>query len=100
MRLLPIVTSASAEEDLIAIWLHIARENPRAADRMLDAIETRWQQLAVHPFSGPARDDVQPGLRHLTMRDYLILYRVGDDAVEIVRVLHGRRNLAAETLDE
>jgi len=100
MREWPIVTSARAEDDLIAIWLHIARENPKAADRILDMIENRWQQLAAHPLSGPSRSEVAPDLRHLIVRDYLILYRVSEHAVEIVRVLHGRRNLTAESFDE
>ncbi|TGV76033.1 type II toxin-antitoxin system RelE/ParE family toxin, partial [Mesorhizobium sp. M00.F.Ca.ET.158.01.1.1] len=36
MNLLTIQRSARAEEDLVAIWLHIARDNEVAADRLLD----------------------------------------------------------------
>lgn len=60
---------------------------------MLDAIEHRWQQLARHPYSGFSREDIAPDLRHLVIRQYLILYRVGAETIEIVRVLHGRRKL-------
>lgn len=80
-----------ADEDLIEIWLHIARESPAAADRVLDAIERRWQQLACHPCSGMAREDIGPGIRHLPTGQYLTLYRVLESTIEIVRVLHGRR---------
>lgn len=89
--------TARADEDLIEIWQRIGRDNPAAADRVLDAIERRWNQLARHPYSGMARNDIADGLRHLTVGQYLILYRV-TDAVEIVRVLHGRRNIRPENL--
>lgn len=86
-----VARSARADEDLIEIWLWIARDDPAAADRLLDAMEARFEQLARHPFSGPARPDIAPGLRHLVAGAYLILYRVEDENVFVVRVLHGRR---------
>jgi toxin ParE1/3/4 len=95
---LPIVRNARAEDDLIAIWQYIARDSETAADRLLDRIEARWQQLAAYPFSGAPRDDVAPGIRHLVVGDYLTLYRVGGDAIEILRVLHGHRNIEADDL--
>ncbi|MER9106056.1 type II toxin-antitoxin system RelE/ParE family toxin [Mesorhizobium sp. M7A.F.Ca.US.010.02.1.1] len=96
MNLLPIVRNARAEDDLIAIWLHVARESEAAADRLLDRIEARWRQLATYPFLGAPRDDIAPGIRHLVVGDYLTLYRVDDDAIEIIRVLHGKRNIEAD----
>ena len=96
MNFLPIVRNAQAEDDLIAIWLHIARDNEAAAHRLLDHFEARWQQLASFPLSGAPRDDIAPGIRHLVVGGYLTLYRVGSDAIEILRVLHGHRNIEAE----
>ena len=96
MSLLPVVRNARAEEDLIAIWLHVAPDSEPAADRLLDRIEARRQQLATYPYSGAPRDDIAPGIRHLIVSEYLILYRVREDAIEIVRVLHGRRNAGAD----
>lgn len=98
MNLLPIVRNARAEDDLIAIWLHIARDSEAAADRLFDRIERRWQQLATYPLSGASRDDIAPGIRHLVVGNYLTLYRVGSDAIEILRVLHGHRNIEAGEL--
>ena len=75
------------------IWADIAVGNPKAADRLLDAIEARWSQLARHPYSGLARDDIAPNIRHLVVGQYLTLYRITDVGVEIVRILHGRRKI-------
>ncbi|ANT52560.1 type II toxin-antitoxin system RelE/ParE family toxin [Mesorhizobium amorphae] len=94
--MLPIVRNARAEDDLITIWLHIARDSEAAADRLLDRIEARWQQLATYPFSGAPRDDIAPGIRQRVVGDYLTLYRVGEDAIQIVRVLHGKLNIGAD----
>jgi toxin ParE1/3/4 len=81
MSLLPIIRAAGAEDDLIAIWQHIARDSEAAADRLLDRFEARWQQLATYPYSGARRDDIAPGIRHLVIGEYLTLYRVREDAV-------------------
>lgn len=98
MNFLPIARNARAEADLIAIWLHIARDNEAAADRLLDRFEARWQQLASFPSSGAPRDDIAPGIRHLVIGEYLTLYRVAGDAIQILRVLHGHRNIEADDL--
>jgi toxin ParE1/3/4 len=82
-----------AREDLINIWLHIAADDPGAADRVLDRLEMAAMNLIENPRMGPARDDIRQGLRYLVSDTYLILYRIVDDGVEIVRVVHGRRDL-------
>ncbi|MDX8445086.1 type II toxin-antitoxin system RelE/ParE family toxin [Mesorhizobium captivum] len=78
---------------------YVAERNPNAAIRLVDALERRWDLLTLHPFSGAPRDDIAPGVRHLIVGEYLTLYRVGEDAIEIVRVLHGRRNIEAGDLN-
>ncbi|MCC5977848.1 MAG: type II toxin-antitoxin system RelE/ParE family toxin [Salinarimonas sp.] len=95
-----ITRTRRAEEDLIGIWLSIAADNPDAADRLLDAFEARWQHLLSHPWSGIARDDIASGIRHLVIGQYLTFYRVLDDGIEIVRVLHARRNVAREISEQ
>jgi len=94
-----IARTAQADEDLIEIWSYIATDSLDAADRVLDAIESRWQQLARYPHFGPARDDILPGLRQLTSGQYLILYSVQPDKIEIVRVVHGRRKIDRDLLE-
>ena len=91
--MLPIIRSDRADEDLIGIWLFVAHENPAAADRVVDGIAQRWAQLARHPNSGVAREEIAPGIRHPVAGRYMVLYRIGEEAVEIVRVPHGRRKL-------
>ncbi|WP_226584373.1 type II toxin-antitoxin system RelE/ParE family toxin [Acuticoccus sediminis] len=91
--MLPIVRTARADEDLIEIWVTVGADDPNAADRLIDQLEARWQQLRGQPYSGLAREDIAPGVRHLVARSYLIFYRVEADAIRIIRVLHGRRQI-------
>ncbi|TPN40033.1 type II toxin-antitoxin system RelE/ParE family toxin [Mesorhizobium sp. B2-3-3] len=92
-RLLP-----QAAVDLEGVGDYIASHNPNAAVRFVDALERRWNLLTLHPFSGAPREDIAPGIRHLVVGEYLTLYRVTDDAIEILRVLHGHRKIEADDL--
>ena len=51
--------------------------------------------LGQYPEIGRERRDIAPGLRYLASGNYLILYRLAPTAVEIVRYVHGRRDLRA-----
>ncbi|MEQ1888587.1 MAG: type II toxin-antitoxin system RelE/ParE family toxin [Alphaproteobacteria bacterium] len=85
--------TAKADDDLLDIWLYIAEDNPPAATRLLHSIDEKCALLGNNPKLGRARPDIAPGLRYFTEGNYLILYREISDEVEIVRVLHGARNL-------
>ena len=66
------------------------------ADRFIDSITDRFFLLASHPNIGRARDkDLRPGLRSFPVGEYVIIYRVEDDDVLILRVLRGSRDIAA-----
>jgi toxin ParE1/3/4 len=44
---------------------------------------------------GRARDKLRPGLRSLPVEQYVVIYRILEDAVEIVAVIHGSRDINA-----
>jgi toxin ParE1/3/4 len=93
--------SSRAEEDLINIWLYVAERDAGAADRLLDRFEARWQLLATQPRSGVRREDLGVGLRTVVIGEYLSVYRLEGNTIEIVRVLHGRRRITpSEMTDE
>jgi toxin ParE1/3/4 len=82
-----------AEADLLEIWLHIAQDSPRAADRLLDRIEAQCRLLADNPRVGRGRPEIAPDARAWIVGRYLILYRVQDDGIEVVGVVHGAREV-------
>jgi len=90
-----IVITRRAIADLDNIWAYVAADSPRAADRLLMAIDQKITLLATFPEVGPRRDDIQPGLRMLVHGRYLVLYEFDrhTDLVEIVAVVAGMRDL-------
>ncbi len=87
------IRTAQAEDDLIVIAVYIAKDNPLAADRVLDALEERTELLAEFPRLGAERPDIAAGVRAFPVGRYLILYREIEGGVEIVRYAHGARRL-------
>jgi toxin ParE1/3/4 len=85
-----------ARQDLEDIWIHVAGDSLRAADQLIESIVDRCNGLQDFPELGPARPDVAPEARMLTIGDYIVLYRRVTSGAEIVRVTHGARRL--ETL--
>lgn len=85
--------SRDARFDLDGIWLDIAADNVQAADRLIDAILHQYSQLARHPYLGRLRKELRRDLRSWAMGSYVIFYIATGDLVEIVRVLHGARDL-------
>lgn len=88
-----VLFTRAARDDLIDIWTHIAAHDPAAADRVLDRLDEAASNLIQNQEMGPARDDIRPGLRYLVSDSYLLLYRILGDDIEIVRAVHGRRDL-------
>jgi len=85
--------TTKAEEDLVEIWLYIADDNPDAADKVLDEIDNACQLLARSPQCGRLRKELAPKLRSFPTGNYVIFYRPQDDGIEVIRVLHGARDL-------
>lgn len=82
-----------AELDLVEIGAYIARDNEQAAQRLIERVLVKCQSIAENPRLGRARDELRPGLRSLCVGNYLIFYRLMNSAVQVVRVLHGARDL-------
>jgi toxin ParE1/3/4 len=85
--------SALARADLIQIWVDVALDSQAAADRVYDRLEARVKILERFPEAGMARPDIAKDARVLVESPYLILYRLVSEGVQIVRVLHGARDI-------
>lgn len=92
-----LVFSQAAHEDLLEIWCYIAKDNPDAADRLEHDIRLEAQRLVALPTLGHRRKDLTPRdvWFHTVRKHYLLIYRMSE-GIEIVRVLHGARDAAAE----
>ncbi len=88
-----IVHSKKARDDLLSIWAYIAQGNPKSADKLLDEIDKNCSLLGKNPQMGQARPDISPDMRYFPVKNYLILYQEQSFGVEVIRVLHGARDL-------
>jgi len=84
-----------AKVDLADIWDYIAEDNESRADAFIDAIDQKFHVLAEQPAIGRARDELAEGIRSFPIGQYIIFYQPVPGGVEIVRVLHGARDIDA-----
>lgn len=82
-----------AQLDLDEIWLFIAEDSPNAADRFHDLLLSKLLTLAEQPGIGRIRDDLCSGIRGLSVGSYIIFYRDTTEYIEVLRVLHGARDI-------
>jgi toxin ParE1/3/4 len=65
------------------------------ATRFIGAIQAHFEPLRHFPLSGPNRDRLAPGLRVTFHSPYAIYYKPLAEALVIVRVIHGARDVEA-----
>lgn len=86
--------SARARLDLQLIWNRIAEDNIDAADRVKSKFREAMEQLAQMPGMGHRRLDVKnQRYRFWRVYSYLIVYFPDTKPLQIVRVVHGARDL-------
>jgi plasmid stabilization system protein ParE len=89
-----LVVSAAARQDLRDIQSYIAADNVEAARKVMRELRSAFRKLAQNPLLGHTRLDLtnQP-VRFWPVYSFLIVYRSNTPLLEIVRVVHGSRDL-------
>lgn len=99
--MIPAVTQRPrARLDILEQFVHFGeQQNIELADRYLKAIGATCRMLALHPYSGIAWDSGiarLQGLRRFRVKgfeSYLVFYLPQDNGIEVVRILHGARDV-------
>ncbi len=84
-----------ARRDLLQIWNYIADDNDDAADRFISRLTTHFRKLGRNPYLGRSREELRRGYRSFPVGQYVIFYRLSEQRIEIMHVLHGKRDLDA-----
>lgn len=93
---MPIVkVAAAAEEDLREIWAYVAERNTEAAGNLIKEITRRFAVLRDHPQMGREQDKLMVNLRSFVIKNYIIFYQPFERGIEILRVLHGTRDVGS-----
>jgi toxin ParE1/3/4 len=87
---LRLIWRETALEDLDRIVTYIGEYNFGAAERIQSLAEMCAERLVDHPYMH--RAGRLPGTREAVIHpNYIVVYRVNSDSVEIVNILHTRR---------
>lgn len=88
--MLTLLWSERALEELDQLIAYIGERNQAAGDRLLERIEFCAERLTEFPYMH--RAGREPGTREAVITpNYILIYRVAADAVEVLNVLHTRQ---------
>ena len=91
-----IVFTDAAKADLRSIGDWIAEDNPARARSFLVELRQKTLSIAANPQLYPlARKLEVQGIRRRLYKGYLIFYRVGENRIDILHILHGARDYEA-----
>ena len=90
-----IVRTQRAKADVLSIGRYIAEQSGSrsVALRFLDKIDAKLKFLARHPLAGEARPELASDVRSFPVGNYVIFYRPFEDGIEVLRILHGSRDI-------
>ena len=87
----------TALEHLLSIYAHIAQESPVYADRTVDRLTRRSEQVGQFPRSGRMVPEYQVAdIREVIERPYRIIYRIKPDQIDVLAVFHSAQELPPE----
>ncbi len=87
----------NAIKHLTNIYEYIAINTPTYARRMVDRITRRSEQISTQPLSGRKVPEYEAeDIRELVEKPYRIIYRVKQDQIDVLAVIHGAQLLPEE----
>jgi toxin ParE1/3/4 len=89
-----LIWAPAAIQDVEDISAYVERDSPRYAKIVVDTIFKAAERVEMFPNIGrvvPERED--PAIREVLAYQYRIIYRLDDESVNIIAVVHGARDL-------
>lgn len=88
--------SEEAVLDLEEIWSYISEDSVAIADSFIDRLYPKCLEIAELEGVGYKRDDLFPNLLSHPYKKYVIFFIRTKHRVEIVRILHGQRDIPSQ----
>jgi toxin ParE1/3/4 len=85
--------TAAARLDYLQIFLYVGERNLAAAEKLIRRFDEALELILKHPGAGPERPDLGRGLRTYPVGKYLLIYRATNQGIDLLRAVHGARNL-------
>ncbi len=90
----------NAIENLTGIYEYIAINSKTYAKRTVDRITRRSEQIADHPCSGRKVPEYNAeDIREIIEKPYRLIYRIKQDQIDVLAVIHGARMLTDDFLE-
>lgn len=84
----------NAIKHLISIYEYIAQNSPFYAQRVVDKLTKRSEQLGDFPFLGRMVPEYEAeDIREIVEKPYRIIYRIKAEQVDVVAVIHSAQIL-------
>lgn len=83
-----------AYEDIADIWDFVFQDNEYQARKIIKNLEGSVQMLVDFPELGVKRYDIKPQLRCLVHGSYNVFYKLEEETILIIRILHGSRSVS------
>jgi toxin ParE1/3/4 len=94
MKALAYVISKKAVADLEEIWLYtVEKWSVVQADRYYNLIFDEINFICRNSNSGKSMEHVRKGYRASKVKSHLIFYRVSNNTIEVIRILHERMDI-------
>ena len=94
MKTLPFVISKKAVSDLEEIWLYtVEKWSIEQADRYYNLIFDEINYICKNINAGKSMEHVRKGYRASKVKFHFIFYRVLNDTIEVIRILHERMDI-------
>ncbi len=94
MRRMPFVITKKAVSDLEEIWLYtVEKWSEEQADRYYNLIFDEINFICKNRTAGKSMEHVRIGYRASKVKFHIIFYRIIQETVEIVRILHERMDV-------
>ncbi|MEH1765527.1 MAG: type II toxin-antitoxin system RelE/ParE family toxin [Nostoc sp.] len=87
------IISPKASQDLSEIIDYFVRVNIDAGEDFINKFEKKCKYLANFPNMGRSYGNIKPDLRGIPLDNYIIIYRLINSGIEVVRVVSGYQNL-------
>jgi len=85
--------SQTASRDLAEIIDYFTNVNVEAGERFIEEFEKKCKNIVGFPNMGRSYESISPFLRGVPVDGHIILYKVIEDEITIVRVVSGKRDL-------
>jgi toxin ParE1/3/4 len=94
MKKLPFVISKKAVADLEEIWRYtVEKWSVEQADRYYNLIFDEINYICKNTNAGRSMEHVRKGYHVSKVKSHLVFYRVVNDTIEIIRILHERMDI-------